>query len=386
MKGVPIISLLPLCNRPRKETVATRMQSIPDLAYWKEWMAAFPAQAGPPMTPGSDDVANTEYQEPIDFKLGMALQTADHRVRFYSRLPDGFSVVDRGIPGDEVYGPLHRHDVLELGYVVSGRARQVFSGKEYCFHAGDFWITDYQCQHRDLYFPEDLFTLWICMPRDLFDAVFFDSVGQSPLRQFLYTALLRQKERFQFLRFARRIEDGVTTGILAQLVTELHRLDTGSEYIIRGFLTRLLSRLSLGFDCLVEEQERAHMHQLLYNEVEAFIHTHLATVTIRMLTERFHYSDDFYNRLIHRYGGTTYSELLQRIRLEEAESLLCSTSLPIDEIVERVGYQSKGFFYQLFSRQHGMPPGEYRKKKGVSSGGAHSNTRPEKTNESGNGV
>lgn len=102
------------------------------------------------------------------------------------------------------------------------------------------------------------------------------------------------------------------------------------------------------------------MHQLLYNEVEAYIRSHLATVTIPALTERFHYSSDFYNRLIHRHGGTTYSALLQRIRLEEAESLLRGTNLSIEAILERIGYQSKGFFYRLFSARYGLSPAAYR--------------------------
>lgn len=337
------------------------MHAMPDLTHWQQWLAATPAEVGTPMAPGLDGEI-IDYAEPNGFLLGMALQSADHQVRFYSRTPDGLHVIDRAIPDERVPGPLHRHSYLELGFVVHGCARQIFTDKEYRFQTGDFWITDYQCHHSDLYFHEDLFTMWIGMPRNLFDALFLDAVGQSPVQQFLHTALLRQKERRQFLRFTPRFDDGTTTGIMAQLVMELHTRETGSDSIVRGLLARLLSRLSLAYDCLVEEQEKAQMRRLLYNEVEAFLRANLATVTIDRLTERFHYSSDFYNRLIRRQGGTTYSTLLQRLRLEEAASLLEHTSLPVELVHERIGYQSKGFFYKLFSRQYGMTPGEWRKK------------------------
>ena len=336
------------------------MHAMPDMNHWMQWLSSAPAAVGGAITPGIGGEV-IDYPEPNGFLMGMALQSADHRVRFYSRTQEGITVVDRPFSGDTVFGPLHRHSYLELGYVVHGCARQVFSDREFRFQAGDFWITDYHCHHSDLYFPEELFTIWIGMPRDLFDAAFLDSVGPTPVQQFLYTALLRQKERRQFLRFTPRLEHSQAAQVMEGLVQELHERQTGADSIARGLLARLLSRLALEYDGLVEEQERAQMHRLLYNEVEAYIRANLATVTIRTLTDRFHYSSDFYNRLIHRYGGTTYSALLQRIRLEEAASLLRGTALPIEAILERVGYQSKGFFYRLFSRHYGMAPGEYRR-------------------------
>lgn len=338
---------------------SSRMDTPTCFQDWMKWLAAFPAQSGPAIHPGIEgDIL--DYGASKGFLLGMALQTQQGRVRFYGRTKNGFSVVERPFHGDRVEGPLHRHGYLELGYVVHGCARQTFSNREYRFSAGDFWITDYQCHHRDLYFPEDLFTLWIGMPQDLFNAVFLDSVGPSPVQRFLHTALLRQKERRQFLHFTPRKETESASAIMEVLTAELHQQQIGMESIVRGLTARLLSSLSLSYDCLLEEQEKLHMHLLLYNEVETYIRSHLDTVTIGALTSRFHYNGDFYNRLLRRYGGTTYSALLQRLRLEEAKSLLVHSDLSVEEILPRVGYQSKGFFYRLFQQHVGMTPGAFR--------------------------
>lgn len=78
--------------------------------------------------------------------------------------------------------------------------------------------------------------------------------------------------------------------------------------------------------------------------------------------ERFHFQRDYFNRLIRKKTGMTYSEYLQNIRLEQAKRLLIETELTISEIAEQVGYRNKGYFYQLFVEKYNMTPGKYKKR------------------------
>ena len=48
---------------------------------------------------------------------------------------------------------------------------------------------------------------------------------------------------------------------------------------------------------------------------------------------KFHYQEDYFNRLIKRKTGLTYSAYLQQIRLERAEHLLVSTDKSIEELL-----------------------------------------------------
>ena len=62
-----------------------------------------------------------------------------------------------------------------------------------------------------------------------------------------------------------------------------------------------------------------------------------------------HFQEDYFNRLIKSKTGLTYTAYLQDLRLKEAEHLLLTTRLSVDEISQQVGYQNKGYFYKIFT-------------------------------------
>jgi signal transduction histidine kinase/AraC-like DNA-binding protein/ligand-binding sensor domain-containing protein len=58
--------------------------------------------------------------------------------------------------------------------------------------------------------------------------------------------------------------------------------------------------------------------------------------------------------------GKTPSELIRNIRLEHAALLLKTTKLTVSEIIFKVGFSNKSYFYREFTRQFGITPKEYR--------------------------
>lgn len=68
------------------------------------------------------------------------------------------------------------------------------------------------------------------------------------------------------------------------------------------------------------------------------------------------------SHLIKSGVGYTFSELLQYIRIEKAEAYLLGTDLPINRIVEDLGFSSYKYFNQHFKEMFNMTPTEYRKK------------------------
>lgn len=59
--------------------------------------------------------------------------------------------------------------------------------------------------------------------------------------------------------------------------------------------------------------------------------------------------------------GCTITEYIQQKRIEKAEFLLSSTDLTIAQIAQTVGYTNASRFSELFHRNIGILPGEYRK-------------------------
>ncbi len=58
--------------------------------------------------------------------------------------------------------------------------------------------------------------------------------------------------------------------------------------------------------------------------------------------------------------NTTPTKYINRLRIEAAKHLLCTTGMSIDEISDSVGYNSSKYFDRVFKSITGMTPGYYR--------------------------
>jgi len=62
-------------------------------------------------------------------------------------------------------------------------------------------------------------------------------------------------------------------------------------------------------------------------------------------------------------ANTTPTEFIRNIRLKEAERLIKTTKLTIQEIMYQTGFNNKSYFYSIFKTEYGVSPNEYRKNK-----------------------
>ncbi len=68
-------------------------------------------------------------------------------------------------------------------------------------------------------------------------------------------------------------------------------------------------------------------------------------------------------RRIKELANTTPTEFIRNIRLKEAERLIRTTKLTIQEVMFQTGFNNKSYFYSVFKSENGVSPNEYRKSK-----------------------
>jgi AraC-like DNA-binding protein len=199
----------------------------------------------------------------------------------------------------------------------------------------------------------------------LFDEVMVNKIEEERILNFLRTALMNQKDVKQYLHFKPKLpEDSRIEELLITLLTELECNDEASKFICKGILIRMLHHISTNYEFFLSNEERKKMNWIVFEEINHYITDNYAAVTIRDLMQRFHFNEDYYNRILKEKTGLTYSEYVQNIRLLQSEKLLRTTSLTIDEIAGQVGYNNKGYFYKIFVDRFGMTPSKYRKQIG----------------------
>lgn len=80
------------------------------------------------------------------------------------------------------------------------------------------------------------------------------------------------------------------------------------------------------------------------------------------LARKVNSSPNYVSQVINENLNTTYLELIAAYRVKEAQLMLHSSDIDLnmEQIAEKVGYNSKSAFYQAFKRLTGMTPIEFR--------------------------
>lgn len=256
---------------------------------------------------------------------------------------------------------LHTHDYMELGYVVRGEFHQKILGKDTIFTEGDLFLIDRNCIHQDSLTALSTVILFLGIAGDMFTEIMNNSRTTQKIVSFLQSALLKQKDLQQYLHFRPNTGRSKLENCLADLLTELAENTPGTQFIRKGLLIRCFHIISTEYDFTLSKEQRKTMNWFIFEEISQYIRQHYSTVTIRELSDVFHFHEDYFNRLIKNRTGMTYSSYVQNLRLEMAEQLLRNSDKSIEEIADIVGYQNRGFFYKLFEKKNHMTPAEFRK-------------------------
>lgn len=96
-------------------------------------------------------------------------------------------------------------------------------------------------------------------------------------------------------------------------------------------------------------------------QVCSYIAQHLESELRREeLAQVVHLSPDYLTRIFKRETGQTLKEYVVRQKMQEARSLLCTTSLPISLIAAKVGYSNFSHFSNSYRKAYGRSPQEER--------------------------
>jgi two-component system, response regulator YesN len=86
-------------------------------------------------------------------------------------------------------------------------------------------------------------------------------------------------------------------------------------------------------------------------------------LTIDELSEYVKKSPNYFSHLFKKEFGLSFSEYLNRLRVNEAKNLIKNSSMLAYEIAEKVGFQDYKYFVQVFKKVEGYSPSEFRKNK-----------------------
>lgn len=260
---------------------------------------------------------------------------------------------------EQIKMPLHRHNYLEMIFVLKGQYIQYINGVRHEHDAGSFCLLNPNVVHHDVPIgPEDV-VFFFCLGQNYVYRDLLQAFTPHPkLKSFMEYQLGRSSQ--QYILFhpsdAARVEE-----LVAQILQENYEKQPGHHMLIEGLLVRLFSVLVNSAEYEVYCQNAAKTEEYLVGEIIYYIKQHLNQVTRAETAAYFHFNPDYLNRVLERATGRCYSAYVRDLRLAEAALRLKSGDLSVNRIIRELGFSNKGYFNRIFKERYGVLPGEYRK-------------------------
>ena len=258
----------------------------------------------------------------------------------------------------------HRHEFVELKYILEGTATEWINDTEYKVGKGHLLYVN--CGQTHKFIAHEKLQYVNIMIRPSFISRTFDCYDS--IREIfalsLYDDFFDSEElRIQCVKFEDDELDEVER-IIERLRSEFRTRDNIYKQIIQGYLTVLFGVIFRKLKSYMHEEEDKvdglTAEILEYIEENCFEKISLAEIAAKSF-----YNPAYFGRLLKKHYGISFSTYIKQKRINKACELLLDDKFRVNEVFELVGYQDKSLFLRHFKDVMNMTPTEYRKQNGI---------------------
>lgn len=190
----------------------------------------------------------------------------------------------------------------------------------------------------------------------------------------------------EFIHLMEGLKDGAVFpvqsihGFFSQLVGSIYRCLQVHHSIVltperhRALLSSLSAQQTLGEveaffsasifgvirECLTEKSQPAQAEQI--RQLTQYIHEHYdQDISLQHCADRMEMNTFQVSRLFKKHTGQNFVDYVIQYRIEQAKLMLTDTDMRIQDIADKLRYNSVQSFIRTFKKTTGMTPGQYRK-------------------------
>lgn len=140
-------------------------------------------------------------------------------------------------------------------------------------------------------------------------------------------------------------------------------LDAMFDYKMYPNIELLTEKLLLIFEkCIAHINAKEKKYNRMTQEALRIIKLsyYKSDISLSYIANQINVSPSYLSSVFNREVGMSIAKYIMELRIEKARNLLKQTSLRIVDVAEAVGYNDKRYFGQVFKRETGSTPNEYR--------------------------
>ncbi len=323
------------------------------------------------------DVSFLKILAPLQFTLECCSGIGqDHYINFLMTSPQGTNYyqihTESQFRAFNARG-LHNHDFYELMIVLDGEVHQQIEATDYVFKSGSCCLMNRNIKHRES-FHTGATILFIGLSRQLVEDLNVDSANayfpqtQQPDQNYVLRFLISNlsltdaKEYLDFLpnmdnhdwyRVLHKLSDSILGAIMTPAL--------GSSYIAKGMLLNLFEYLSTPANFhITPVHVESNSDFLLYSHVRHLMEDTNGRITRSELEKALNYSGNYLNTVVRKYSGLCLFDYGQTFCMKKAAEMLCTSAVPISDIMDALHFNNPTHFYKCFKEQYHMTPRQYR--------------------------
>ena len=254
----------------------------------------------------------------------------------------------------------HRHEFLELSYVLDGNAKHTTEGITTVLSKGDFFIIDYNRYHEYQQIGDTPFVVMNC----LFLPSLIDETltGCEELSEVLRNYLIKldfYQVKDHPTNFIYHDNDGWIGSFFQHLHREYQEKNMGYFETIRSYLILILIHMMRQI-----EKPNAYNsgNEMIRHILDYVDKNYTDKLSLNAISQKYNYTLQHVSTLFKKEVGVTFQEYVQSVRIKESCRLLINTDQKVADIATRVGYTNIKFFNEVFKRHMEMTPRDFRKK------------------------
>mgnify|MGYP005773813375 FL=1 len=250
----------------------------------------------------------------------------------------------------------HSHDFFEIVCQVRGEGILELSGQPMRLATGTICLLAPGTTHRIEAFADDSIILKIILRQSDFDEIYRRIFKSNTLLSGFFMSSLYSPTGSGRLIFETGGDDDILDTLLRMRYHEV-RASSVDGLMKEALLCELFCYLTdrhIGKASSVGGSDTV-------GRLIVYINEYFRTVTLDDLSREFHFTGNYISRILRRATGSSFGELISRLRVENACRLLCETPLSIGEVMNDSGFGCREFFYKKFREYTGMTPREWRR-------------------------
>lgn len=129
---------------------------------------------------------------------------------------------------------------------------------------------------------------------------------------------------------------------------------------LSNWLSNIMDRFA---DCLFSIPDVKHT-DTIYKAIEYIRQNYSKKITLEDVAGHVYLSPSYFSKIFKNEVDVSFSNYLNRLRVENSKRLLLNSDLSLSEVSEMLGFEDQSYFSKVFKKSTGVTPSKYRQRHG----------------------